>query len=42
MKSAQLRLSFLEDLKKINELFEDRVLSQEQFIEQKKHTDNSQ
>ena len=37
MKSAQLRRSCLEDLKKIKELFEDRVLSQEEFIEQKKN-----
>ncbi len=35
MKSAQLRRSCLEDLK---ELFEDGVLSQEEFMEQ--HTDN--
>ena len=37
MKTAQLRRSCLEDLKRIKELFEDHVLSEEEFAEQKKN-----
>ena len=37
MKTAQLRRSCLEDLKRIKELFEDYVLSEEEFAEQKKN-----
>ena len=37
LKMATLRRNCLDDLKKLKELFEDNVLSEEEFTEEKKH-----